>query len=53
MVLESAAMCSRNITQSQRFLTSLGLTEKHPEQSDASVVKETDGIGTVLSSLLF
>lgn len=53
MGLESAAMNSSNITQSQGFLTSLALTKKHPEQSDASIPEERDGIRTALSLLFF
>jgi len=53
IVLESAAMNLRNITQSPGFLTSLALTKKHPEQSDASVLEGTDETGTDLSLLLF
>lgn len=47
MVLESAAMHSSNITQSQAFLASLALTKKHPEQFDVSVQEESGGIHAV------
>lgn len=47
MVLESAAMHSSNITQSQAFLASLALTKKRPEQFDASVQEESGGIRAV------
>lgn len=53
MGLESAAMNSSNITQSQGFLTSLALTKKHPEQSDASIPEERDRIRIALSLIFF